>query len=210
MLKLSADDIANQTFQKCFRGYDPEQVEEFLEVVAREWEQLVSLVKQAREEAADTADELEEYKDREQSLQDALEMAKKVSDEIKEKAEREAELKIADAEVEADRILADVEEEVASLREDIQSLKKQRNRYKAELRSLITSHLEMLERMDDDEVDVEQSISRSPTPATPEEAVEAIEDEDIESSEPAPESDDHSPESSPDDEQTPRIRESRH
>ncbi|MFB6352034.1 MAG: DivIVA domain-containing protein [Bradymonadaceae bacterium] len=209
MLKLSAEDIANQSFQRCFRGYDPDQVEEFLEAVAREWEHLVSLVKQARERAAERADELEEYKDREESLQDALEMAKKVSDEIKEKAEREAELKIADAEVEADRILAEVEEEVASLREDIQSLKKQRNRYKAELRSLVNNHLEMIDRMDD-EPSFEGEISRSPTPATPEEAAEPVEDDDIEFSEPASDRSDEPDESSPDDDSAPRIRDSHH
>lgn len=188
MFKLSADDIVNQGFERRFRGYAPEQVEEFLEVIAREWEHMRAELERARDDARQKEASLQEYKAREESLHDALQMAKRVSDEIKEKAEREAELTIADAEVEADRILAGVEDEVASLREDIYALKQQRDRYKAELRSLLNSHLEMLERVDD--TDVEERIARAPRAADPDEldapngAVEVADDE-IEASEPA-------------------------
>jgi len=161
MLKFSAEDIANQTFEKSFRGYDPDQVEEFLRIVAREWEHLRSELERAREEASERSDELEEYREREKSLQDALETAQSAADDIREKAEREAELKIADAEVEADRILSSVEQEVQELQEDIRRLREQRNQYEAELRSLLESHLEMVERMENTEFGA--AISRSPS-----------------------------------------------
>lgn len=161
MFKLSAEDIAHQSFETCFRGYDPDQVEEFLRVVAREWKHMRSELERVREEAADREEELEEYRDREESLHEALETAKQVADDIREKAEREAELKIADAEVEADRILSDVEQEVESLQADIERLRQQRKKYRAELRSLLNSHLEMLDRMEDPPS--RESISRSPS-----------------------------------------------
>jgi len=190
MFKLSAEDIVNQSFERRFRGYDPDQVEEFLTVIAREWEHMRAELERAQDEAAEKADELREYKNREQSLQDALEMTKRVSEEIKEKAEKEAELTVADAEVEADRILSRVEDEVAELRQDIHALKQQRNRYKAQLRSLLNSHMEMLDGMDGESFD--EKIPRAPRPAAPDERDEVREevevgDDDIESSEPVSE-----------------------
>lgn len=176
MFKLSAEDIVNQSFQRCFRGYDPDQVEEFLMVVAREWEHMRSELERAKEELTDRSDELDEYREREETLQESLEMAKRVSDEIKEEAERKAELKIADAEIEADRILSGVEDEVQALREDIYQLKQQRRRYAAELRSLLTSHLEILERMEE-ESSYDERISRAPRPVVAEEAEGPIEEE---------------------------------
>lgn len=166
MYKLSAEDIVNQTFERCFRGYDPDQVEEFLVAVAREWEHLRNELEKAREEADEKSRKLEEYEQRQDSLQEALEMAKRVSDEIKEKAEREAELTVADAEVEADRIVSRAEDRVGELREEIAALKKQRRRYAAELKSVIRSHLEFVERIEED--DSESVIRRAPTPPEPE------------------------------------------
>jgi len=161
MFKLSAEDIAHQSFERCFRGYDADQVEEFLRVVAREWNHMRSELERLREEAESREEELEEYREREESLQDALEAAKQVADDIREKAERDAELTIADAEVEADRILSNVEQEVESLQADIQRLRNQRTEYRAELRSLLNSHMEMLDRME--EPPARESISRSPS-----------------------------------------------
>jgi cell division initiation protein len=211
MLKLSAEDIANQSFEKCFRGYSPEQVEEFLEVVAREWEHLRSALEQARQEVEEKQEKLEEYREREKSLQESLEMAKRVSDEIKEKAEREAELKIADAEVEAERILAGVEDDVASLQEDIHALRQQRNRYEAEFRSLLSSHQEMLDRMSGK--DQPSGIPRAPSSASPDEredVAEPVTDEDIESSEDIEDESEGDEEGEEMEDSAPRIRDSVH
>jgi cell division initiation protein len=170
MLKFSSDDIAQQTFERRFRGYDVDQVDEFLDTVARHWERLVSELKQTRRDLEQAEERIDEYREREQSLQDSLEMAKKVADEVKEKAERDAELTVADAELEAERILAKAEKQASKLREDIYQLKQQRVRYRAELKSLISGHLEMVEDIDTPD-DLEP----------PEQEAVQVEDEDIES-----------------------------
>ncbi len=173
MLKFSSDDIAQQTFERRFRGYDVDQVEEFLDTVARHWERLVSELKQTRRELEEANERIDEYRDREQSLQDSLEMAKNVADEVKQKAERDAELTVADAELEAERILAKAEKQATKLREDIYQLKQQRVRYRAELKSLISSHLEMV-----DEIETPDDVEEVEAPGDEPVQVEA---EDIES-----------------------------
>ncbi len=163
MLRFSADDIANQQFERSFRGFTPQQVREFLETVAREWEHLVTEVERLRAENDRLEGNLAEYREREQSLHQALNMAKKMADDIKEEAEREADRTVAEAELEADRIVAGAEEQVDSLRDDIQSLKQQRNRYRAQLKGLLESHLQLVRDMEREGESMEREFNEPPS-----------------------------------------------
>jgi cell division initiation protein len=192
MIKFSADDIANQTFETRFRGYDRQQVEEFLNVLGREWEHVVSELRQSKEQIEEQRKELQDYRRREKSLHDALNMAKEMADEVKHQAEREAELTIADAEVKAEKMLAGVENRVSALREELFDLQQQRVRCETEMRNVLESHLKMLDLMSDPETEPKSAISRSPegVPRPPgaredEDAPIEVEDQDIESAEDA-------------------------
>lgn len=162
MLRFSADDIANQQFERSFRGFTPQQVREFLETVARKWEHLVTEVERLRAENDRLEDNLAEYREREQSLHEALNMAKKMADDIKEEAEREADRTVAEAELEADRIVAGAEEQVDSLRNDIESLKQQRNRYRAQLKGLLESHLQLVRDMEREDGSMDREFAGPP------------------------------------------------
>ena len=144
-MKFSSDDIVNQTFESRFRGYDADQVREFLTGVAREWDHLVEELRRLRVEHDGSTREIKEYRRRERSLHDALDMAKQVAEEVKHQAERDAELIIAEAELKAERILAGVENRLAHLREELITLQQQRIRFEAELRTVLESHRKMLE-----------------------------------------------------------------
>jgi cell division initiation protein len=210
VLRFSADDIANQDFERSFRGYSPQQVREFLETVAREWEHLVTELERMRKENDRQEDSLAEYREREQSLHEALNMAKRMADDIKEEAEREAERTVAEAELEAERIVAGAEERVDSLRDDIYALKQQRNRYRAQLRGLLESHLQLVRDMEEgngfdgdlevDELPEPPAAPRDPSASdrgassaggtdpqteTSDTDADPVGDEDIESSQPA-------------------------
>ncbi|MGM0557437.1 MAG: DivIVA domain-containing protein [Myxococcota bacterium] len=191
MIKFSADDIANQTFETSFRGYDRQQVEEFLNVLGREWEHVVSELRQSREQLEEQRKELQDYRRREKSLHDALNMAKEMADEVKHQAEREAELTIADAEVKAEKMLAGVENRVSNLRQELFDLQQQRVRCETQMRNVLESHIKMLDLMSEPEAEPKSAISRSPEgaprpPSAPREG-EPIEvaDDDIESAEDA-------------------------
>lgn len=160
-MKFSSDDILQQDFDRKIRGYDPEQVTEFLTSVAREWDHLVEELKRTRSDYEATARELKEYRRRERSLHDALDMAKQVAEEVRHQAERDAELKIAEAELKAERILAGVENRLVSMREELMGLQERRIRFEAEMRASIEAHQRMLETFsplearDDEEREVE-------------------------------------------------------
>ncbi len=164
MLKFSAEDIANQTFETRFRGYDRRQVEEFLQGISREFDHLATEFKQARAELQEHKQELKEYRRREKSLHDALNMAKQVGEEIKEQANRDAELTIADAELKAEKILSGVQNRVSALREEMFDLQQQRVRFETELKNVLESHMKMLDLLSRPESEQNSSISRAPKP----------------------------------------------
>ncbi len=147
MFKFSADDIANQVFEKRFRGFDVQQVEEFLNGIAREWNYVMDEFKRLQLEVETQSKELRDYRRRERSLVEALEMAKQVAEEIRHQAERDAELVIARTELKAEKILAQAERRLNGIRADIFEMQQQRARLEAELRGTLQGHMKMLELM---------------------------------------------------------------
>ena len=195
-IKFSAEDIANQTFESRFRGYDRQQVEEFLNVLSREYDHMVTELKQARQELSEHRQELREYRRREKSLHDALNMAKQVGEEIKQQAERDAELTIADAELRAEKMLSGVQNRVGAMREELFGLQQQRVRCETELRNVLESHIKMLDLLSTPESEKRSSISRAPKPPEASDGrqgdhdvdeVLSVSESDIQSSQPAEE-----------------------
>ncbi|MBA2661846.1 MAG: DivIVA domain-containing protein [Bradymonadaceae bacterium] len=147
MFKFSADDIASQSFETRFRGYDTRQVEEFLTSIAREWDHVVDEFKRMQIEVDTQSKELRDYRRRERSLVEALEMAKQVADEIRHQADRDAELVIAQTEIKAEKILAQAERRLAGVRTELFEMQQQRARFEIELRSTLEGHLKLMELM---------------------------------------------------------------
>jgi cell division initiation protein len=185
-MKFSPEDIANQSFQKSFRGLDPEQVREFLVGVAREWEQLAAEVKRLQNEVEGQQKELRDYRRRERSLVEALEMAKQVADEIRHQAERDAELVIARTEIKAEKILAQAEGRVAELRAELFELQRQRIRFQTQMQHMLESHRQLLDDLDGEWPGDELAGAVSlPRPAIHRAPRHEVCDEDIESAQAA-------------------------
>lgn len=144
-MRFSSDDILKQRFQKRMRGLDETQVNEFLDGLAREWDRMSEELKRAISDAEMAQREIKEYRRRERSLQDALDMARQVAEDVRHQAERDAEIIVADAELKAERILAGVETRLKVMREEMIAVQHQRIRFEAELRAAIDGHRKMLD-----------------------------------------------------------------
>ncbi|QED26198.1 DivIVA domain-containing protein [Microvenator marinus] len=152
-MKFSSDDIIKQEFERRVRGYDVNQVREFLEGVAREWDHLAMNAKQAQKERDELMAEVREYRRRERTLQDALDMARQMSEDLKHQATREAELLVADAEIKAEKILAECEDEISRAQSEVRVLEERRVRVLAELKATLETHLAFVEKFETSEVE---------------------------------------------------------
>ncbi|HTN53262.1 MAG TPA: DivIVA domain-containing protein [Anaeromyxobacter sp.] len=144
-MNITPLDITQKTFRKTFRGFDAEEVEAFLALVAVEFEALVKDNLALREDNQRKAEEILEFKGRERALQETLVTAQKASEEIREAARKEAEITISDAELQAEKIVQGAHARFLRIVDDINELKRQRLQFETNVRTLVESHLKLIE-----------------------------------------------------------------
>ena len=144
-MKITPLDIQQKGFRRVLRGYDKQEVEAFLSLVAAEFEELVKEAMTLREEVKRKAEEVGEYRSREKSLQETLITAQKASEEIREASRKEAEIAISEAELQGEKIVQAAHTRFLRIVDDINELKRQRAQFEIGVRSLVEAHLKMLE-----------------------------------------------------------------
>jgi len=144
-MKMTPLDIQQQKFKSRFRGFDVREVDAFLEQTASAFEALQSENEKANEEIRRLELEIQGYRKREETFKRALLNSQKVLDQMKENARRSAELIIAEAEVNAEKILNKAHNRLAQLHEDIAELRRQRTQIEVQISSVIEAHSRLLE-----------------------------------------------------------------
>jgi cell division initiation protein len=144
-MNITPLDITQKQFRRVFRGLDPEEVEAFLALVALEFEGLVKDVLALREDNHRKAEDIAEFRSRERALQETLVAAQKASEEIRESARKEAEITISDAELQAEKIVQGAHSRFLRIADDINELKRQRIQFETNVRTLVESHVKLLD-----------------------------------------------------------------
>jgi cell division initiation protein len=142
---LTAQDIQSQQFHVRFRGFDVEEVDDFLEKIATAF-QAVSEENQKLKGRLETMEkDLATYQNQQKSFQSAIIAAQNVADGMKEKSREEAEAIVTEAQEEARRRREEANYEIGELKRKIDDLKSLRAQAKDELRQQLKSYLHMLE-----------------------------------------------------------------
>lgn len=144
-MNITPLDITQKQFRRVLRGLDPEEVEGFLSLVAAEFEALVKDVVSLREDARRKAEEIAEFRSRERALQETLVAAQRASEEIREAARKEAEITLSDAELQAEKIVQGAHARFLRIVDDINELKRQRVQFETGVRTLVESHVKLLD-----------------------------------------------------------------
>jgi cell division initiation protein len=128
-MRITSLDIQEQKFRVVFRGFDPAEVDAFLQRVADEWERLL-------EERERLESDLEEEKKARLDLEGVLASARSAQEDLAARARGEAELTLHQAQLRADRILARANEEIVRLRGEVAALNERRRALLSELSGL--------------------------------------------------------------------------
>jgi cell division initiation protein len=144
-MNITPLDITQKQFAKALRGYSREEVEAFLALVAAEFEAAVKENLSLREDNRRKAEEIAEHRSRERALQETLVAAQKASEEIRDAARKEAEITISDAELQAEKIVQGAHTRFLRIVDDINELKRQRVQFEANVKTLVESHLKLIE-----------------------------------------------------------------
>lgn len=150
-MKLTPLDIKKQIFKKSVRGYDRIEVDTFMELVVREYENLIEQNAQLSKKNISLEAELKHFKEVEKTLKETLYNVQETSQLSKENSLREASLVKKEAELKAVQMVDEARAEVQRLKDEVLTLKQQKESLAARLRHLLTSQLELLEVLEMDE-----------------------------------------------------------
>lgn len=144
-MRITPLDIQQKQFPMKFRGFDVEEVFAFLEVIREEMEDLLRENASLKESVQRAENQIKEFRDMETTLRETLMTAQQMVDDYKTNARKEAELIVKEAELKADTLIREAQENVIKIHEDIVDLKGIRTHFKEELKRMIESHLKMIE-----------------------------------------------------------------
>lgn len=144
-MKISPMDIQQQQFKgKMLGGLDPEDVDAFLQAVAREMEELMRENDDLKERLNRHAASLSEMEAREVQLRETMLAAQRISEEMKANAQKEAQLIVSEAELKGDKIVAHAENKLIDLTNQIAELKREKVQFETGFKALLDTHYKLL------------------------------------------------------------------
>ncbi|HVA37905.1 MAG TPA: DivIVA domain-containing protein [Candidatus Dormibacteraeota bacterium] len=145
MNRITIVDIQHKTFKKAIQGYAREDVDQYLDEI------IESLEDEGQERAAleaqllDLKERISHFKAMEESLQNTLLLAQRTADEVKAAAHKEADLIIRQARIEAEKEVATLRHQIDEAHRERQQALGEREKARNELRSLLLTHLSLIE-----------------------------------------------------------------
>ena len=141
-------DIENKRFsKKTLNGYDPEEVDEFLDDLTKDYAEIYKKVTENEKEVEDMRSKLEHYTQIETTLQNTLLMAQSAAEEVRNAAQKHAEQIVKEAENHAQHATQNIDIQIAEKRRELDDVSKQFDVYKAKMESLLISQLELLKEI---------------------------------------------------------------
>lgn len=147
-MPLSPIDIHNKEFSRSFRGYNEDEVDDFLERIIQDYEGVIRQNKQYEEELERLNERLTHYSNLEESLSKSIVVAQETAEEVKGNARKESQLIIRESEKNADRIVSEALNKARKISIEMEEMQKQAAVFRARFRSLVHSQLEMMESGD--------------------------------------------------------------
>ena len=162
-MKLTPLDIKKQVFKKVMRGYDPIEIETFLEMVAEEFEALIKERNDLSDEVLKLKTQLRDYQEVEKTFKESLMNAQQTINQSRENSKRESDLIIKEAEVRAEKIIENAKMQLIEMKNELMVIKAQKDSFAKRLRHLLESQLELLSVLEIDDLGFGEAKSSTQT-----------------------------------------------
>lgn len=147
-MPLTPLDIHNKEFSKTFRGFDEDEVNEFLDQVIKDYEMIIREKKELESQVKEMKEKLTHFSNIEETLNKSIVVAQEAAEEVKSTAQKEAKLIIREAEKNADRIVNEALSKARKIAIEIEDLKKQSKVFRNRFKLLIEAQLDMINSND--------------------------------------------------------------
>lgn len=144
-----------EKFTRTLRGYDPEEVNAFIDKIINQVEVMVNDIKEKderikqleaiEEEYVSLKNKQEQYEQMEETLKKAILMAEKTSEQIRLSAHQERDIIVNDAKKNASRIVNEALLKSESIEREADMLKRNVNVFKKRLKDILSTQLELVD-----------------------------------------------------------------
>ncbi len=148
MQKITPVDIQHKNFKKALQGYERADVDAFLDEIIETLEDEAQHRAALEADIADLKERVSHFKAMEESLQNTLVLAQRTADEVKASAHKEADLIREKARLAGEHEIAGYNDAISDVRREHQRALDSTEKARSELRSLLMTHLALLERAD--------------------------------------------------------------
>ena len=152
-------DVRRKEFKSSFRGYDANQVDDFLDAVADDFERDHTENQRMREEVSSLRDRLRQFEELEGSIRAALVHAEQASNDlrraasreaegIKQSAQREADFTIREAQSRSHQMLADSSARIERVQDSYTALQEAKRSFANDFRHILKTYTDVMENME--------------------------------------------------------------
>jgi cell division initiation protein len=153
-MELSPLEIRSQKFSKKIKGYDVNEVDNFLEIVSKDLEKLYGEYYSLKEELVKKNQEIASYKEKDKSISEAILMVQSVSNDIKKTALTEAETIKIRAVAEAENIIKSANKKYLEIAGNIDGLLNKRILIINSIKNLLQTNTELINRESDKNIEI--------------------------------------------------------
>lgn len=161
---LKPMDIHNKEFKKAVRGYDTEEVDEFLDEIIVDFEKMQRELDLLRNQLSTYSENMSSYKERESALNNALITAQQFADSVKGEAELTAQKIVNDAQEQAKAIVGASESKLETMQKSYDLLTGKFQEIKDNLRHYLEGQLDVLSHDDFSFESSSELLSSIPVP----------------------------------------------
>ena len=151
-------DVRRKEFKSGFRGYDANQVDDFLDAVADEFERTYTENQRMREEVSSLRERLQQFEDLEGSIRAALVHAEQASNDLRRaateeaedisRAPREAEFTIREAQSRSHQMLAETSSRIERVQDSYNALQEAKRRFANDFRHLLKTFTDVMDNLE--------------------------------------------------------------
>lgn len=149
-MKITSMEITNKEFKKVLRGYNIDEVDEFLDKIAEGYEALYKENSSLKEKVINFEEKVAHYNKMESTIQNTLLLAQNASDQARENAKKESELILKNANDTAQKIIDKAHSDVIHINDEFERMKQEFSKFRTKFRSFMESQLEMFDDMEKD------------------------------------------------------------
>lgn len=117
-MALTPLDIQNKTFPTKMRGYNQDEVDDFLDLVVRDYEELTQRNRELEKAVKHSEEKLEYFNELKDALNQSIIVAQDTVDKVKTSASKESEVIVTSAQNKADELVANAEKRAHQLTTD--------------------------------------------------------------------------------------------